>query len=196
MIPYGLFSQVLLLITSVLLVLTYIKPTFAEISSTQDEVETYQIEIDKVSSVNSKLAALVSEYDNIPNQDKIKLLTYMPDKVDSVSVPRDLNAIAQRAGVTLEGVTYDGAPEPVVQYDEMGMPVVEDTYSSEPHSFSVSFESSYSQLKEVLSLMEENAYPLEVKELTVIEGEGGFLTVEMQVVTYASIRELPPNVAF
>ncbi|MEN9920451.1 MAG: hypothetical protein RL538_344 [Candidatus Parcubacteria bacterium] len=196
MIPYGLFSQVLLIITSVLLVLTYIKPAFVEISNTQEEIETYQAEIEKVSSVNSKLAALVSEYDNVPNQDKIKLLTYMPDKVDSVSVPRDLDAIAKRAGVNLESVSYDGAPEPVVQYDETGTPFFEDVNTSEPHTFSVSFESSYSQLKEVLSLMEENIYPLELKEMSVIEGEGGFLTVEMQVVTYASIRELPPEVVF
>lgn len=196
MIPYGLFSQVLLLITSVMLVFTYIKPTFAEISNTQDEIETYQLEIEKVSSVNSKLAALVSEYDNIPNEDKIKLLTYMPDEVDSVSVPRDLAAIVERAGVTLEAVTYDGAPEPIVQYDDAGMPVITDANDSEPHNFSIKFECSYSQFKEILALLEGNAYPLEVEEMSVTKGEGGFLSVELQVVTYDSIKKLPPNPIF
>ena len=196
MIPYGLFSQLLLTVTSVLLVLTYIKPTFAEISSTQDEIETYIQEIEKVSTVNSKLSALVSEYDNISSQDKVRLLTYMPDEVDSISVPRDINAITERAGVTLESVTYEGAPEAQVQYDEMGLPITANDNAPEPHTFSITFEASYSQLKEVLGLMEENAYPLEVTEMAVSEGEGGFLSVEMQIVTYDSVKVISPVSAF
>jgi hypothetical protein len=200
MIPYGLFSQILFLLLSVALVFTYIKPTFSEIDATQDKIETYAQEVEKVSVVNDKLRTLVASYSNVSQGDRLKLLAYMPDEVDTIAVPRDLYTIATQAAVIVRKIEYDG---PVKQstdvsstllFDPAAAPVEAVPTSNEPeaHRFIVSFEGSYAQIKTVLSLMEENAYPLEVHDLEINKTEGGFLSVDMDIITYD--RTLPAPV--
>ncbi len=190
MIPYGLFSQLLLLVLTGLLAFTYIKPTVTDITQTQEKIATYDQEISKVSNVNSTLAKLVTEYNNVSSSDRMKLLTYMPDAVDTVAVPRDIAAIAARAGVLLSDVSYSGAvQQSAAAFDEVT--IVVDT-EPEAHKFSVAFEGSYDQLKFFLKMLEENVYPLEVRELVIEKGEGGFLSVTMEIVTYDREKEVVP----
>lgn len=201
MIPYGLFSQTLFLLLSVALVFTYIKPTFSEIDATQDKIETYEQEIEKVSAVNDKLANLVAGYDNISQTDRLKILTYMPDEVDTIAVPRDLYAIGTQAGVIIRQIEYIGSTKDenadvasdVLLFDPEVAPdpVVSAGTEPEGHRFEMSFEGSYAQVKTVLALMEENVYPLEVHELDISRSEGGFLTVKLSIITYDSV---PPQV--
>jgi hypothetical protein len=194
MIPYGLFSQILFLLLSIALIFTYIKPTLAEIDTTQDAIETYVVEIDKVSSVNAKLANLMSSYSSISQADRLRLLSYMPDEVDTIAVPRDLFAIATQAGVIIRQIEYGGSLNGVgseitsdlAAFDPAAVPVVSTSNEPEKHQFNISFEGSYAQVKMVLALMEENAYPLEVQELDITKSEGGFLTVAMDITTYDS----------
>lgn len=205
MIPYGIFSQTLFMVLSIALVVTYIKPTLTEIGATQDKIETYVTEIDKVSTVNARLASLVSSYDNISQADRLRLLAYMPDEVDTIAVPRDLVAIATQAGVIVRSVKYEGSPK------TSGSDVVSDLAVFDPsvdpelesvdkkpdgHKFSVDFEGSYAQLKSMLAMMEENVYPLEIYSLDVNRSEGGFLTVKMDIVTYDRILPAPQEEEF
>lgn len=204
MIPYGLFSQILFLLLSVALVLTYIKPTFSEIDATQDKIETYAQEIDKVSLVNSKLANLMTAYNNISQSDRLKLLAYMPDEVDTIAVPRDLFAIATQAGVIIRKIEYEGpvkgensdASSDLLLFDPAAAPVETVTSNdSEAHGFVLSFEGSYAQVKMVLAMLEENAYPLEVHKMNVTKSEGGFLTVDMDIITYDRTSPVPTEAA-
>lgn len=204
MIPYGLFSQILFMLLSVTLVFTYIKPAFSEIDATQDKIETYVTEIDKVSLVNSKLASLVSAYNNTSQSDRLKLLTYMPDEVDTIAVPRDLFAIATQAGVIVRNIEYGGSLDDedgevssdLMLFDPAAEPIpTVPSNESEKHLFTMSFEGSYAQVKTVLSLLEENAYPLEVHQMDVSRSEGGFLTVEMDIVTYDRTLPVPVEAA-
>lgn len=202
MIPYGLFSQTLFILLSIALVFTYIKPTLTEIDATQDKIETYMTEIDKVSTVNAKLASLVSSYDSISQSDRLRLLAYMPDEVDTIAVPRDLNAIATQAGVIVRGIEYGGSLKggdnqvvsDLTVFDPSVAPAPEQT-SKEPegHMFTLEFEGSYAQLKSILTMMEENAYPLEIHEMNINRTEGGFLTVKMDIVTYDRILPAPED---
>ena len=204
MIPYGLFSQILFLLLSIALVMTYIRPAFSEIDATQDKIETYSQEIDKVSAVNSKLASLMSSYSNISQSDRLKLLTYIPDEVDTIGVPRDLFAIATQAGVIIRGIEYGGSlngensgvSSDISLFDPAAAPVATTPTSvPEMHLFSVDFEGSYAQVKTVLSSMEENAYPLEIHTMDITRSEGGFLTVKMEIVTYDSTLPVPDEAA-
>lgn len=186
MIPYGLLSQILLFILTGSLTLTYIKPTFESITSIQDRIEIYQQKRSEIESINQKLAKYVEEMDAIAPDDQKRLLTYMPNSVDTIMVPRDIQAIAREAGVQVSSIMYSGPQPP---------PPVTDTATvlstPEPHIFIVDFEGSYDQLKQVLASFEQNQYPLEVNELAVKEEEGGFLAVTVKLVTYD--RELPQS---
>jgi hypothetical protein len=181
MIPYSLLSQISLLIVAVALTFTYIKPTFIKIADVQDKTSTYQVEIKKVEAVNQRLDALVASVESVSTDDHKRLLTYMPNTVDIIAVPRDIQAIASDAGVIVRQITYDG-PQQVEVMDDLDLP--------EPHAFLLEFEGSYEQVKNIVASFEQNHYPLEVLDMDIRKLEGGFLGVSMKLLTYD--RTLPP----
>jgi Tfp pilus assembly protein PilO len=196
MMPTGLLSQISLIILSVGVIFTYVTPTLDEIKKTQDTITVYETEKEKVSDVNLKLDQVASTLNSISTEDQRKLLAYMPDSVDTVSVPRDIKAIADNNGLILEQITYVGPEEPAVAATfvdpSLSMGILQSSGDPEAHTFSVEFESSYEQVKQFLSDLEKNAYPLEVHDLVIEQTEGGFLSVEMKLVTYDRITPPPP----
>jgi hypothetical protein len=196
MMPTGLFSQIALIILSVGIIFTYIKPALGEIGTTQDTIVVYQTERQKVSDVNQKLDQVTSSVNTVSSEDKLRLVTYIPDQVDTVAVPRDLKAITDSVGAILLQVEYEG-PETATAapsfVDPSLLPSAPAFSSLEPeaHVFNFEFEASYEQVKSVLQAIEKNAYPLEVHDLTIQNAKGGFLSVTMKVVTY---DRLPPPV--
>jgi hypothetical protein len=196
MMPTGLFSQIALIVLSLGIIFTYIKPVLGEIGTLQDNITVYQTERQKVSNVNQKLERVSSAVNAINADDQRRLLTYIPDQVDTVAVPRDLHSIAQSAGVILSQIQYEGPQETTASsnfVDPSQLPVSSgfSDFKPEAHVFSFEFEASYDQVKTVLALIEKNAYPLEVHEMLIEQTEGGFLAVTMQLITY---DRLPPPV--
>lgn len=194
MMPTGLFSQIALIILSFGIIFTYIKPVLGEIGTLQDNIAVYQTERQKVTDVNQKLERVSSAVSAVNADDQRRLLTYIPDQVDSVAVPRDLNSIAQSAGVILSQIQYEG-PQEVTEtsnfVDPSQVPVSSVGYEPEAHVFTFEFVASYDQIKVVLAAIEKNAYPLEVHNMTIEQTEGGFLAVTMELITY---DRLPPPV--
>ncbi len=196
MMPTGLFSQIALIVLSLGIIFTYIKPVLGEIGTLQDNIAVYQTERQKVTDVNQKLERVSSAVNAISADDQRRLLTYIPDQVDSVAVPRDLNSIAQTAGVILSQIKYEGPQESDIAsgfVDPSQMPVSAgfNEFKPEAHVFTFDFEASYNQIKVVLAAIEKNAYPLEVHNMVIEQTEGGFLSVNMKLITY---DRLPPPV--
>ncbi len=191
--PTGLFSQIALILLSVGVIFTYVSPTLDGVKKNQDTIAVYQTEKAKVADVNLKLDQVATRLNSIGTDDQRRILTYMPDTVDTVAVPRDIKAIADEAGLVLTQIEYLG-PEETASESAFVDPSLLNTApatseSPEAHTFAVDFESSYEQVKEFLSDLETNAYPLEVHELVIEQTEGGFLSVSMKIVTYD--RTLP-----
>lgn len=180
--PYGLFAQVVMIAVSVAMIFTYIKPSFTQMTDTQNTITVYQEEISKVAQVNEKLQSLVGEMEGVSSDDKKRLLAFMPDSVDTIAIPRDMQAIADDVGVLVRDISYEGPVKITPSVDGTIDPTI-----PEQHIFELSFESSYGQLKQVLKAFEENRYPLEVSELDITKTEGGFLNVSMQIISYDSV---------
>jgi hypothetical protein len=195
MMPTGLFSQIALVVLSLGIIFTYVKPAFDEIKTKQDTIASYQTEYAKVSDVSAQLSTVSAKLNTVSSDDKRRLLTYMPDQVDTVGVPRDIKAIADRSGILLKQVAYDGpeqsAEEAAYTDPAVAAPTTNPLFDSEAHTFEVEFESTYEQLKSFVTDLERNAYPLEVHELVAKELDGGFLEVLMKVVTYDRISPGP-----
>ncbi len=194
MMPTGLFSQIALIILSLGIIFTYIKPALGEIGKIQDDIGVYQTERQKVSDVNKKLDRVTNAVNAVSSDDQRRLLTYIPEQVDTVAVPRDLKAIADSAGVVLSQIKYEGpkettAPPSFVDPSMLSTAPAFSSFEPEAHVFSFELESSYEQIKMVLKAIEKNAYPLEVHDLTIESTEGGFLSVKMKIITY---DRLPP----
>lgn len=180
MIPKGLFTQIAMMILSVSIIITYVEPSFSEIGKVQDDIDVYLKERSKVESVNERLAVLVSSLNNVSNDDNRRLLTYMPDIVDEIAIPRDLSIISRQAGVLYKSANYVGVIEDAAPVDIPGSIVL-----PKAHSFSLSVEGTYGQLKNLFRLMEQNNYQLEVRELSISQLDGGFLSAEMKLVAYS-----------
>jgi glucosamine 6-phosphate synthetase-like amidotransferase/phosphosugar isomerase protein len=185
MIPKGLFSQIALIILSVLVIFTYVKPNLLTTKTIQDKITLYQEQQQKVSSVNQKLTTLKSSVDSVSDTNRHRLLAYMPNTVDTIAVPRSITFLVAEAGAKLTEIKYVGAQKASVGE------VVDPTLAEAPDAqvFSLSVEGSYEQIKQVLSLLEQNEYPLEVHELQITKKEGGILAAAMKIYTYN--RTLP-----
>jgi hypothetical protein len=186
MIPKGLFTEIAMIALAIGIVVTYIRPTFADITKTQDDTLLYQTERAKIIEVNDTLENLLVTVDNVEVNDKSKLFTYLPDQVDSIAVPRTLSFMAEDAGLILIDVSYGGV--------QNGEQLEEDEFSPIAHVFSMSVEGSYTQIKRLVSMMERNEYPLEVRSLNISVLEGGFLAAEFEIATYSQ-NEPPLGIA-
>jgi len=179
MIPKGLFTQIAMLILAVAIIITYVQPAFVKIGSVQDDIGIYEEQRNKVASVNDQLAALVARMESVSNDDKRRLLTYLPDSVDEVAVQRDLVAIMAEAGVIYKSVSYMGkaSDQTTASKAEIVLP--------SGSSFDLAIDGTYGQIKNFLRLLEQNQYPLEIQNLDIVQLEGGFLNANMQLNTYA-----------
>jgi hypothetical protein len=179
MIPKGLFTQIGMVIVSIGIIITYIQPAFQEVGATQDNIAVYEEQREKVKSVNSRLATHVSQINSISNNDTRRLLNYMPDKVDTIYVQRDLLLISTQAGVIYNDASYSG--DSSRQNISAG---TGDEIQPIAYEFVLSVEGSYEQIKNLFSLLEQNHYPLEVKALELTQLEGSFLGADITLVTY------------
>lgn len=188
MIPKGLFTQIGMVIVSIGIIITYVEPAFSDIGKVQDSIGVYRSEKEKVAQVNSQLDALLETQKSVSLVDQNRLLTYMPDAedIDPISIPRDLALIALQAGVIYKEASFIG-------FDPVSVSNANPNISQEPtpYRFSYAVEGTYSQVKNLFSLLEQNNYPLEVTDMTIEKLEGGFLSVTMQLTTYAYTDVLP-----
>jgi hypothetical protein len=106
----------------------------------------------------------------------------MPTFLDEVAVLRDLEIIAELAGVNYTTIKYNG--ESVDNSEKARM--LTESNGATAHEFDVAIEGTYARVKDFLSLLEQNQYPLQVQVLTMGALEGGFLQVEATLATYVN----------
>lgn len=190
MMSKNIFIQIAMIAISVGIILTFVEPTFSKIGELQDDIVVYQTEQQKVSGVNAQLASLISTLDNIAPDDQRRLLAYMPDDVDTISVVRDLSLISENAGVEYISAVASGEGVPA---DEREVEVVSDFVEPKEYIFTLSVEGAYDQIKNLFMLLEQNNYPLEVKTVSVQKAESGLLAAEITMSAYAHAAESDLN---
>ena len=180
--PLGLLSQLAAAGLAIAIVVFYVSPTLNEVGTLQTQVQQYKQERERVSETNANLASLVSELDAINVSDRTRLATYMPTFLDEVAVLRDLEIIMVNTGVSYTSIEYSG--ETVSESDDLVISDGSNTTTS--HDFKMTVEGTYTRLKDFFSLLEQNHYPLQIKELKLDALEGGFLRADVTVVTYVN----------
>jgi hypothetical protein len=159
-----------------------VEPTFRDIGELQDDIVTYQTEQQKVSEVNDQLSSLIRVLNNVAPDDQRRLLTYMPNEVDSISVVRDLSLISEQARVVYISAISTGQGETVNQRKNE---VVSDFIQPKEHLFNLTVEGMFDQIKNLFALLEQNNYPMEIQRVGVQKKEGGFLSVDVSLSVYA-----------
>jgi len=151
----------------------------------QTEIQKYADERERVTDTNLALDQRVAELESISINNRARLATYMPSLLDEVAVLRDIEIIAQNAGVNYSEIQFNG--EHTDDSDESRLADNDDLLVGQ--EFAVTIDGSYSRLKDFFSMLEQNEYPLQVYTLNVSVLEGGFLTAETTLVTYVTSVE-------
>lgn len=192
MIPSGLFTQIALIIISVGIILTYITPTFENISTAQEQIAVYQDELGQVSAVNALLQTKLQQIDQVSDTDLNRLLTYIPDTIDVLAVMRDLENITNQSGARVIDITDNGPLEETTESREQRRGSVDE--GPYPYIFALTVEGTYNQVKELITLMENNEYPLEPRRVLLEVSEGGFIQATIDVHTYSQFETAVPDV--
>ena len=177
----SLIVQVAMIALSVAIIITFVQPTFTKIGEMQDDIVVYQTEQAKVSQVNAQLSALVNTLNNISSDDQRRLLTYMPDEVDTISVVRDLSIISQEAEVIYISAISTGEGVPPAD-DAVNQT---DVVQPQKYTFNLSIEGQYEQIKRLFTLLEQNNYLMQVENVSVQKTDGVLLAVSIDLSVFA-----------
>jgi len=177
----SLISQVLTIGLSIAIVMLFIMPSWEDIGSIQTQIDEYIEDRETIESVNAELAGHLAKLSSISPSNVDRLTTYMPPFVDEIKVMRDVQFIVGASGSVFKMVEYGGVDAKL----QAPMPGGDERLSPVAHQFSVIAEGTYSQIKDMLSLLEQNEYPLEVHSLVLTPIDGGFITLDAVLHTYA-----------
>ncbi len=186
----NVIAQVGILGLSLAIGYVYVYPTFVAIGSMQDQIVDYQAEAQRISSVNAQLADLSQRAGMVTNTEQRRLERFIPSRVDTVGVPRDVFAISQLAGVIVISIS-----QPAITQNNASRltPSASDwvTDIPLPVTLEVLVSGTYEQIKTLLFLLEQNDYPLQVTSLSINMTDGGFLEATLSLETYQFV---PPAV--
>lgn len=165
---------------AVTIVFMYIEPKISSIRNTQDLIVSYENEINNVSQVNQDLEAKIKAIDNIAPRDAQALVRFIPNDIDEISVLKDLGTILQAQSIDIYDILYNGSNAEEVKDED-----VPDEYGLvTEHYFSASFETSYQQLKSLLSQLETNDYLLQVSNLKISDSASGLVKVDISLTAF------------
>jgi len=173
---FNLFFQVAMVAIAITIGFLYINPTVTAIRDTQVLTQTYVNEKDNVDKVNAQLASRVAAINSVSSSNKQALLRYVPDTVDDIAVLKDLNIIAKQLGIVPKTLSFKGTADKKETTDQGDILA---------YQFELGADLTYTQLRDLLAAIEINNYLLQTTSLSVIPGEGGFLTITLNLSAFA-----------
>lgn len=184
MIVNSLITQLATFGLSLVIVFTFIMPTLEQIQAHQVELDKLQTEAKNVDSVKVLLDQLVQKRNSVSDNDRRRLNTYLPTTIDEVKVLRDLEYLASTQGQNFRLTSIQASQGSNANRSDSGQ--ANSTESDRrAHGFSLGFITTFEQLRSFLSVIERNNYPLDIQDIKVSTTEGGFLNVDLSLVTYS-----------
>lgn len=168
-------TQIFMIVIAVVIVIIYIKPTFEKIRETQETTAVYITESNKVSDVNLLLKNKIAIVNGVSSSDTEALNRYMPDTVDDVLVMKDILAIFTALKLPLSSISAGSAAGAAAL---PGVRLV-------PHTFSITSQMTYSDVKRLLHALEVNDYLLQIDSLNMTPGTTGLVGVSMSLTAFA-----------
>jgi len=187
--------QILIIIFAIMIVVVYVRPTFQTIGSIQDETFEFRDAVAKASEFNARLSELLAVENSFADADLAALDTYLPSRLDSVTIFSHIAVIAESAGVSIESLRVGDAYQPNTEAVFAASDIaLQEQLSHQDFDFGGS--GDYESVKTFLRKLESNAYPLEIIELDLkpvqSEQEGGesrnLLSFAMVIRTYALVE--------
>jgi hypothetical protein len=168
----------------------YIFPTIGKIRDNQDTAVVFSREVAQVSGVNSQLQQKLTAINNIPIENKQRLMTYMPDSLDDVTFMRTMESILFSAGIEPATLQFGSGSNNEEKgqsstADSSEETIVTSTEKTIQSTVSVSFETDESSLYNFFDAVEQSSVPFVLKETTLTQSESGQVSAELVYAVHA-----------
>jgi len=176
MLSFSLVRNIFFLLVGGLVVFFFIRPTYAEIQQTQTTIEELKKHQENISEYNGKVGALLDQIASIKKDDKDRLTTFLPTKFDHVQVGRDILNIAVdtkmrvnsiSVGIDDEDTTIQNQNTEEDDQAPLQRKPVNPATDIKSYDIALSLGGGYEDFKNFLQAIENNSYPLYVKNLQI-----------------------------
>lgn len=184
----NLLTQVILIVTALVIMVTFIRPSFEVIATTQDDILRFESIVSQASQINDALQDLIRQEQRISTAEMERLRIYLPANIDDALIMRDVENIFDLADIPLSALSTESdevlrqpASAQVEQNSEMApneTTVIGEGVGLVFKDFNMTFFAEYEQLTTLLQALEQNAYPLEIVELTFSGPNGESSSIE------------------
>lgn len=183
MITNSPFVQLFMVILAGAILVLYIRPSIAEIRTTQDQIEVYNYELARVTDVNKLVAEHASTINTLPLSSLQALEKYIPIQIDEIAIMRDLQLVVESVGATLVMLEY--ASGDAAQDDNVDIETAATNDKPKATKFRLGVNTSYDNLKQLLSTIELNNYQLTIDSADVTPNDDGQLNVDITLIAYS-----------
>jgi hypothetical protein len=179
---FRLIAQAALIIASFVIFFTFIQPSLAEVKATQDQIFQYKDALDKASQFNARLRELVTIRDSFSPQDLGRLEQFIPDKIDTLSIMKDIETICQLKQAPIISLTAKDIVVPTTDSSFEGHLAASDAVLNLPYQdFDLSFKGDYWQMKDILRMIESHDVLFDVVNVNFTTGETPLVTDDNRV---------------
>lgn len=166
----------LFILIAISLFFGYINPTYTgPVAALREDIQSYDSALEAAKDFKEKEQELIARRSQILPEDTARVEAFLPDSVDNVQLILDLNALAQRSGITLSNFDVSTGREEQ-QNDQI---MLESENAVSELSLSLSAAGSYSAFKSFLLGTELSLRPLDLVELNISDSPTGIYTYEM-----------------
>lgn len=164
----------------------YIKPLTIEIKMKTAEKAEYTKVLGRVKEIREKREAVLSEYNSIPVEEIERLNKIVPEKIDSITMLNNLNAIGERYGVAVKDfkmIDNDASNRDVIGAGNPG--------SFKTSTISMHLVGNYEQFLNFLEDVEYSLSLIDVTSLNIIPqallrtGQAGIMDFTLEANTYS-----------
>lgn len=157
----------------------FIYPYVTKIPALNEQKQRYLSALETVSSIESKISQLRSQYESIPNESKERINTILPNSFNFVRIISQIDNVASKYGISIDEISYQEsyAPGNSVESAQMAGP-----YESTVIGFS--FTTSYGSFQDFIDELEKSLRVLDVRSVELDSDDKGTHTFKVELETY------------
>ncbi len=155
-------------------------PMYEEVKNLRAEYKNQQDSLVTINNIEIKKDELLKQYNSIPKNIKDNINKILPDSVDFVKLISDIDGVANKYGILIEGPKLKIKSPSVGGSIEEAQP--EKTFQSAIVGFS--FSSNYSNFNYFLTELENSMRILDIRSLNISPGRNGTYDYLLEFETY------------
>ena len=155
-------------------------PSFGDLSMLMDEKQKYENTLDMVNNIEIKKKELLTEFNNISDEDKKNIDTILPSSLNFVKLISDIDAVAATHGIAIDKISLKETDDSFDESQEGAQP--QSSYRSSVIGFS--FNATYSKFNDFIDDLEKSLRILDIKSMQLRTQETGIYTYDVEFETY------------